>query len=300
MSPGVLLRLIRFQFLPVILSPVIVGTALAWWANKAFSPFIFTLVALGSALLHLGANTIDDAYDYQSGVDVASNSMFPPDFGGWKPLPRKMMTLGEVKGLAYAFFLLALAIGLYLTYATGPLVFVLGAVGAFFGFFHVAPPLRLGYRGLGEAGIAVSFGLLPAIGSFFVQTRYVSLGSVLAGIPLGLLTATILMNHDQIFYGPYQQSGKKSLTVILGRRASMNLSLLLTVVSYLIVLLAIPFGLLPWPSAIVLISLPLFARQVQLYRSVAASPLHYVKLTMTTFLLSVSFGILLALGLVVA
>ncbi len=250
-------------------------------------------------MLHLGANTIDDAYDYQSGVDVRSNSMFPPDFGGWKPLPRNMMTLGEVKGLAYAFFLLALAIGAYLTYATGPLVFVLGAIGAFFGFFHVAPPLRLGYRGLGEAGVAVSFGLLPAIGSFFVQTRTILLGSVLVGIPLGLLTATILMNHDQIFYEPYRQSGKRSLTVILGRRASMNVSLSLTVVSYLIVLLAVPVGLLPAASAIVLISLPLFARQVQLYRSVAGSPMHYVKLTMTTFLLSVSFGVLLALGLVV-
>ncbi len=250
-------------------------------------------------MLHLGANTIDDAYDYQSGVDVRSNSMFPPDFGGWKPLPRNIMTLGEVKRLAYAFFLLALTVGLYLTYATGPIVFALGAIGAFFGFFHVAPPLSLGYRGLGEAGVAVSFGLLPAIGSFFVQTRYISLESAIIGIPLGLLTATILMNHDQIFYEPFQQAGKRSLTVILGRRASMNVSLLMTLVSYLIVLLAIPVGLLPPTSAIVLLSLPLFGREVRLYRSMSPSPVHYVKLTMTTFVLSVSFGVLLALGLVV-
>ncbi len=297
--PSVLFRVTRFQFLPVILSPAVAGTALAWWTDQAFSPLIFGLVVLGSTLLHLAANSIDDAYDYQSGVDIASDAMFPPEFGGWKPLPRKLAKVQTVKGMAYVFFSLALAIGLYLTYLAGPLVFVLGAAGAFFGYFHVAPPLRLEYRGLGEAGIAISFGLLPAVGSFFVQTHYVSLGSILIGVPLGLLTATVLMNHDQIFYDPYRMSGKRSLTIILGRQTVMRTVMVLTALSYLVVMLAITVGILPLSSIIVLATLPLFARQIQLYNKPAESPLHYVRLTITTFLLSVAFGVLLALSLAI-
>jgi len=39
--------------------------------------------------------------------------------------------------------------------------------------------------------------------------------------------------------------------------------------------------------------------QTKLYTTPAQSPLHYVKLTQTTFALSVIFGVLLALGLAV-
>jgi len=114
-------RLSRAQFLPVILSPILVGTTLAWWANRIFSSYLFGLVVLGSISFHLAANTIDDVYDFDSGVDVVSNSMFPPDFGGWKPLPRGLMTFGQAKSTAYLFFMLTIIVGLYLTLLTGPI-----------------------------------------------------------------------------------------------------------------------------------------------------------------------------------
>ena len=106
------------------------------------------------------------------------------------------------------------------------------------------------------------------------------------------------MNHDQIFYETYRQKAKRSLTVILGRHRSMWTAFLLTLMSYSIVILAIPAGLLPLRSLAVMLSLPLFARQTQLYRARVHSPPHYVNLTVTTFLLSVAFGLLLSLGLV--
>ena len=73
----------------------------------------------------------------------------------------------------------------------------------------------------------------------------------------------------------------------------------LTGLSYLLVTVAVSVGLLPLSSIIILGTLPLFGQQIQLYTRPADSPLHYVRLTMTTFLLSVAFGLLLALSLVV-
>ncbi len=295
-------RLARAQFLPVIISPVLVGTALAWWTDRVFDLHFFLFVLLGCILLHLASNTIDDAYDFESGVDVLSNDMFPPDFGGWKPIPRGIITLAQAKVWAYSFFVLSAAIGLYLTLSTGPLVLLLGLIGAFFAYFHVSPPLRLGYRGLGlsELGIFLSFGVLPVIGSFYVQTVSVTLLSLIAGVPIGLLTAAVLMNHDQIFYDPYLKAGKRSLTVTLGRRHAMQAALTLTLLAYVVVALAIVQSLIPITCFLVLGTLPLFVLQTRLYSQPAKSPLHYVKLTQVTFALSVLFGVLLSIGFLIA
>ncbi len=264
------------------------------------SPYLFGLVVLGSILFHLAANTIDDVYDFESGVDVVSNNMFPPDFGGWKVLPRGLMTFDKAKLTAYLFFMLTIIVGLYLTLVTGPIVLLLGAIGFFFAYFHVAPPLRLGYRGLGlsELGIFLSFGILPVVGSFYVQSGYVSPLSALMGLPLGFLTTTVLINHDQIFFDSYQKSGKRSFTVTVGRRVAFAAAFALTLASYLIVLGAVVWRLLPAFAGLVLLTLPLYFIQIRSYRTSARSPLHYVKLTQTTFALSVIFGLLLTVGLI--
>lgn len=293
-------RLSRAQFLPVILSPVLVGSVLAWWSAHRFNPFLFVIVVLGGICLHLGANTVDDAFDYESGIDVIANEMFPPDFGGWKVLPRGLMTFAQARTFAYLFFSAAAAVGLYLTIATGPVVLLLGGIGLFFAYFHVAPPLRLGYRGLGlgELGIFLSFGVLPIVGSFYVQTGYVSILSVLVGIPIGFLTTSVLINHDQIFFDAYQKGAKKSFTVTVGRRVAMATTFILTAASYAMILVAVALRLLPIDTLLALVTVPLFINQTNLYRTPAQSPLHYVKLTQTTFALSAIFGVLLALGLI--
>jgi len=294
-------RLSRAQFLPVILSPVLVGTALAWWTNRTFTPYVFGLVVLGSVSAHLAANTIDDVYDFESGVDVVSNSMFPPDFGGWKPLPRGLMTVGQAKFTAYLFFVLTIIVGLYLTILTGPIVLLLGVIGLFFAYYHVAPTLRLAYRGLGlsELGIFLSFGILPVVGSFYVQSDHVSSVAGLVGLPLGFLTTTVLINHDQIFYDAYRKSGKKSYTVTVGRKMAIATAFALTLISYAIILGAVLWGSLPALAGLVLLTLPLYLIQIRLYQTPAKSPLHYVKLTQATLVLSVIFGLLLTVGLLI-
>jgi 1,4-dihydroxy-2-naphthoate octaprenyltransferase len=234
-------------------------------------------------------------------VDVVSNNMFPPDFGGWKILPRGLMSFGGAKRTAYFFFILAAGIGLGLVYLRGPIVLLLGLIGLFFAYFHVAPPLKLGYRGLGlgELGILVAFGILPVTGSFYVQASNISPLPGLIGLALGLLTTCVLMNHDQIFFEAYQKSGKRSLTVTIGRDAAYAVAFTLTLVSYLMVIVGILARLVPATSGLVLLTLPLYFKQIQLYKTPARSPLHYVKLTQATFALSVSFGFLLTLGLIV-
>lgn len=196
---------------------------------------------------------------------------------------------------------MAIIVGLYLTFLTGPIVLLLGLIGVFFAYFHVAPPLKLGYRGLGlgEIGIFLSFGILPVVGSFYVQSGYVSPLPLLVGMLLGLLTTALLINHDQIFFDAYMKGGKRSFTVTVGRKLAYATCFAVTLISYLIILGGIALKFLPPFTLLTLLTLPLYFVQIRLYRTPAQSPLHYVKLTQTTLALSVLFGLLLTAGLII-
>jgi 1,4-dihydroxy-2-naphthoate octaprenyltransferase len=60
----------RLFSLTASITPVLIGTAMAWRAGD-FAPARFGLVLVGSIAIHLGTNLINDYYDFVNGIDVA-------------------------------------------------------------------------------------------------------------------------------------------------------------------------------------------------------------------------------------
>lgn len=110
------------------------------------------------------------------------------------------------------------------------------------------------------------------------------------------MTAAILINHDQIFFEAYQTGGKKSYTATVGCTAATATAFAAALASYAIVTGAVIGELLPRFAVLVLLTFPVYLIQTRLYRTPAESPLHCVKLTQTILALSVTFGLLLAVG----
>src|SRR5579884_1169012 len=126
---SIFLRLTRAQFLPLIILPVSVGTALAYSSTHSTNAELFGLALAGSVFLHLGANAIDDCYDYENGVDSKADSMFPKDFEGWKPIPRNLISLPVAKALSFLLLGLSLSFGVYLSIRVGYWALILGLIG---------------------------------------------------------------------------------------------------------------------------------------------------------------------------
>jgi 1,4-dihydroxy-2-naphthoate polyprenyltransferase len=292
------LRLTRFQFIPLIILPGTVGTTLAY-SNLERINFIFLgLVLLGIILLHLGANAIDDCYDYENRVDQIANSMFPKDFGGWKPIPRGYFSLKEGKIISFSLFASSLAIGAYFGYAVGSWAFILGLVGFLFAFFYCAPPLKLDYRGLGlgELAIFFSFGPIPVLGAYYVQTGILSLQAFLVSIPIGIMTVTILINHDLIFYEVYSKARKFSLATILGRKNSLRASFGLTLLSFALIIGSVAIHSLPlWSLAAPIIAGLVLLRKRSNYFEANRPPPYYVSFTMNALIANWLFALTLAL-----
>jgi 1,4-dihydroxy-2-naphthoate octaprenyltransferase len=304
-SPGkieLFLRLTRLQFIPLIVLPGAVGTSLAYAISGKFDPIYFGLVLLGIVLLHLGANAIDDCYDYQNGVDQVANSFFPSDFGGWKPIPRGYIPLRNAKIVSYSLFAFSLAIGVFFWFRVGPIAFVLAFSGFLLALFYCAPPLKLDYRGLGlgELSIFFSFGPIPVLGAFYVQTASLNISALLVSIPIGIMTVTILIYHDLIFSEVYAKSKKMSLATVIGRRRALQSSLALTMLSYAIVILYVVEGILPiWSLLSPLASGLILLRKRKVFSQPNKPPPFYLPFTVNGLLSDWMFSFILALSILI-
>jgi 1,4-dihydroxy-2-naphthoate octaprenyltransferase len=296
---GLFIRFARVQFLPVVLAPLLVGTAAAWYASRSLNPLLLGLLFLGSASLLIASNSIDDVYDFINGVDEVSEKMFPKEFPGWKPIPRGLMSVSQGLTISLAFYLLTIAVGVYLSVAVGWVALAIAVPGIFLSYFYVAPPLKLDYRGLalGEIAIFLSFGPIPALGAYYVLTGSLAILPLLVSIPSGILTVNLLLTHDMIFYEPYRAAGKRSLTVVLGRVRAERLTFGLALGAYALVAVLAAARVVPLASLLVVLALPILLSQGR--PSEVERPVQeYAKMTGRLFVHSVMFAVLFAAGLV--
>jgi 1,4-dihydroxy-2-naphthoate polyprenyltransferase len=298
----VLSRFVRLQFAPVMIGPVILGAAVAWYSSKSFEPGIFALTLLGSLSLLLAANGIDDVYDQLNGVDATADRLFPKEFPGWKPITRGVISVRDGFVISGSFYALSLAVGLYLSVVVGWLAIGIALPGILLSYFYTAPPLKLDYRGLGlgELSILLSFGPIPCLGAYYVLTGGISLLPVVASVSTGLLTVNVLMMHDLIFYEPYRQSGKRSLAVVLGVERTQAAVLTLSALAYLIIVASVAAGRLPLAGLLCVAAVPLLLWSRWRVPPGQPPPQVFGTRTMRTFAHTVAFTLLLALGLFLA
>ncbi len=293
-------KLVRLQFIPVMVAPVLLGASIAWFVAKRLNPLLFSIALVGAVLLHLAANAIDDVYDMANGVDAASDRMFPKDSPGWKPLARGLISTRAGLRTSYLLYASSLLAGIYLSLVVGWLALGIALPGILLSYFYTAPPLKLDYRGLGlgEVAILLGFGPIPALGVFFVLTGSLSLLPVLASVPTGLLTTDVLISHDLIFYDAYKATGKISLSVMLGRHRGAQAFAVIGTLSYILVFLLVALQQIPISCLIVLLASPLFLSIADI-KGVERAPPEYGARTVRAFLHSVLFTGLLAFGFVI-
>lgn len=277
-----LLEVTRARTLPVMLSPVIIGAVLAWQKGATFQWGLFLLTLIGALAAHLAANVTNDVFDFGEGTDQEAQKLVPEGTTlatGSQALMSGKYSLKAYRGLAVALFAIALVCGLILTIFR-PWAIVFGIAGFLLAFFYVAPPLRLAYigRGLGEVDILIAFGVLPLVGSYYVQAGQIPLTALLASLPIGLYTTAVLYFHHFLHWRADAAVGKITPVVALHERnARIAGGVLLALVALTIVIDAI-LKVFPWYSVLaVLTVIPVY---LALYQA-TGSLKNYLKLMAT-------------------
>ena len=170
------LKASRAPFFADVVLCVCLGAAAAWYEAGHFDVWLFGACVLGVILLNAGTNLGNDYYDHVSGADEA-NPHPTPFSGGSRAIQDAIVGPLAVRNAASLCFLLSAAVGAFLFWRCGWPVLVFGAVGALSGYFYTAPPLRLGYRGLGEILAGLNVGPLAVLGSYYVQAATLSWGA---------------------------------------------------------------------------------------------------------------------------
>ena len=206
----------RPKFLTASAAPVLVGSTLGFAVAGTFNWPLFLLALFATMALHSGANIANDYFDHLSGNDWANKNATP--FSGGRRFIQQGVLSPKATLLASLFCLTVGAIlGVIILLITRSVfILALGLVGLLGGFFYTAPPVKLGYRGIGEFVIAFLFGILPVYGSYYLQTRIIDLVPLPVACIVGILIFLVIFINEFPDLAADAAVDKKTLVVRLG------------------------------------------------------------------------------------
>jgi 1,4-dihydroxy-2-naphthoate octaprenyltransferase len=228
----------RPKFLVASAAPVLVGSALGFATAGTFSPYLFILAILAIMALHAGANMANDYFDHTSRNDWLNQNPTPFS-GGSRYIQQGILSPKTILLLALLALTAGAAIGIIIVLLTRSIfILILGLIGLLGGFFYTSPPVRLGYRSVGEPVIALLFGLLPVYGSYYLQTKTIDIIPLLPAVIVGILIFLVILINEFPDVAADAAVNKRTLVVRFGIPASVRIYRIALIASYLVAALA--------------------------------------------------------------
>lgn len=291
---------IRPIYLPFVILPATLGGVLGWLSTiSSHSPkgdfhllrFFSTLIAV--IFLQIGANLLNDYYDYLGGVDT-SNALGP---GGL--IQQGLIRPSRVLVCGFTLLGIGAILGLFAAMYGGIAAIMFGVLGLLGAYFYSASHRSLAALTLGEVICFWIFGPFVTLGAYVVQTGKIDSLPLVCSISLGLLLSAAVYVNDMRDVESDAQAHKHTLATLLGVRANRVVCTLLLLGAYIPVLF---LGLPSHSFHLVLITfwtLPsMTALLIGLYRTITPASLH---VTMRQVLrLAIFFTFLLIVSLIVS
>lgn len=247
----------RPQFLLLTVVLIFVGTSLAWY-DGYFSLRHCLLAFIGLLLLHISVNTLNDYFDYKSGIDLATKRT--PFSGGSGVLPTGLLNPEAVGKFGLICFLLAIPIGVYFILVKGWLLAPILAAGALCVLLYTT---HLAKWRVGEVAAGLGLGTLPVLGAYFVQAGAYTWNAAIAAIPSGILVHNLLLLNEFPDVEADKKGGRKTLPITLGERKASWLYSILTLTTYTWIVAWSIIGTTPIFAILALLTLPWAVRAIK-------------------------------------
>jgi 1,4-dihydroxy-2-naphthoate octaprenyltransferase len=245
-------------------APVLVGSAMAARAD-VFRTDAAVVTMIAALLIQVGVNFANDVADGTRGTD--ENRIGPT-----RAVASGLITPHQMWiGIAWAFGLAAVA-GLYLIKLGGPWILVIGIASIVAALGYTNGPLPYGYYGLGELFVFIFFGLVATAGTRYVFDRSVEAGTWVGGISMGLLASAILVANNVRDIETDRESDKRTLAVIMGRKAAVTLYAFCIVGALLMPTIGVVVDWLPGGALLILAALPLGLPMIRMLHRERSGP----------------------------
>jgi len=276
----------RPRTLPAAVAPVLIGTGAAahLGAGHLGRAVLAGIVALA---LQVGVNYANDYSDGVRGTDLER-------VGPLRLTASGVARAQEVLLAAMASFAVAGAAGLALVAWSGHWwLLAVGALAILAAWTYTGGRRPYGYRGLGEVGVFVFFGLVATAGTTYTQADRVPWVAWLGAVGVGLLACALLMVNNLRDIPTDALTGKRTVAVRLGdRRARWGYAGLVVAP----VLLGAACALAaPWSLLVLLLLAPVVVLAVVVLAGARGVAL--VPVLAGTGMVQLAYGVLLGLGL---
>ena len=231
------------------LAPVLVATALA--IGDGFYAWLpACAAALGSILIQIGTNLVNDYADADRGADG------PDRIGPARATSKGWLSRGQVAQAAALALGLATLIGIYIVWTGGWPMLAIGIASIICAVAYTAGPFPLGYKGLGDLFVLLFFGGAAVCGTYYLETGGVSVGSMLVAGSMGMLATAILVVNNLRDRHTDARVGKKTLAVRFGATFARWEYAFMVVGAYICIVVAVLLKAAPISWLLVLITLP--------------------------------------------
>jgi 1,4-dihydroxy-2-naphthoate octaprenyltransferase len=205
-------------------------------------------MGLAVVFVDMGTTGFNTYFDFVNGTDSARYNKEKD-----KVLVHEGVQPFQALLVSVTLFLLSALLGLVLAYYTSWYLIVVGFVCMVVGFAYTGGPFPISRTPFGELFAGGFLGSVLFMLSFYVQTRYVDRKTLFVSLPFLLLIALILTINNTCDYESDLLAGRKTLSIILGKKRFLWVPIVEFTTAILISLLLVIKGLYP------LLLLPFFS-----------------------------------------
>lgn len=207
----------RLRTLPLSIAGIIVGNGLAFVGGN-FSPLLFFFALLTTISFQVLSNFANDYGDGVKGTDNAQR------LGPARVLQQGLLTREELKKgmqLCTAFSLWSVLILIWLSFDKTQLYaalffLALGIVSIVSAIKYTVGDSAYGYYALGDLFVFIFFGGVSVLGSFYLQTQFLTLELLLPAISIGVFSTAVLNLNNLRDMENDLTSNKITLPILLG------------------------------------------------------------------------------------
>ena len=251
MKLKVVLQTIRPSFL--ILTPICVflGLSTSLTIESPLNLSLFFITLIGAISAHISVNTLNEYYDFKSGLDLKTKKT--PFSGGSGALPNnpEMAEIIFIVGLVSLF--VTITIGIYLFLGHGMQILPIGIVGVALVITYTQWLNRFPFLSLIAPGLG--FGVLMVVGTHVIlKGEHSQLPWLISLIPFFLINNLLLLNQYPDVKAD-ASVGRNTFPITFGMKKSNFVYAVFMLAAYSLILFYIVKGYIPILSIIALLPL---------------------------------------------
>lgn len=285
----------RLRTLPLAVSGILMGAALSFFVGK-FNLNVTLLAIVTALFIQIFSNFANDYGDSQKGTDNHQR------VGPKRTVQSGEITPKQMKTGMIVLIILSLASGIWLVFEGTKglslqvfgIYIALGILALIAAFKYTAGSNPYGYAGFGDVAVFLFFGILPVVGTYFLNTHQLSAEIFLPALSIGFFSTGVLNLNNMRDIENDRNSGKNTVVVRMGSAKSKIYHSWLILTGLLMSVIFIAMNGKSTLQWLFLLSFPLFLNDL-IQISKITTPKKFdpflKKLSLATLLFTVLFGL---------